>query len=80
MGYFEGEWPTPRLLRLDFAPMSLDPRLLDVLACPEDKGPLTFDENHQVLINPRLGIAYRIDDDIPVLLRDEATPWPPSAS
>ncbi|PRQ10288.1 tetraacyldisaccharide 4'-kinase [Corynebacterium sp. 13CS0277] len=60
--------------------MSLDPRLMDVLACPEDKGPLTYDEAQQVLVNPRLGIAYRIEDDIPVLLRDEAITWPPAGA
>ena len=57
--------------------MSLDPQLLEILACPKDKGPLTYNEEMQVLINERLGIAYRIEDNIPVLLIDEATPWPP---
>lgn len=56
--------------------MSLDPKLLDVLACPRDKGPLEYLEDEQVLVNERLKIAYRIDDGIPVLLIDEATPWP----
>lgn len=56
--------------------MSLDPKLLEILACPKDKGPLTYNEENQVLINERLGIAYRIEDDIPVLLIDEASQWP----
>lgn len=56
--------------------MSLDPKLLDVLACPQDKGPLVFNEAEQLLINERLGIAYRIDDGIPVLLIDEAQTYP----
>ncbi|QGU07283.1 hypothetical protein COCCU_06725 [Corynebacterium occultum] len=56
--------------------MSLDPKLLDVLACPKDKGPLEYLEDEQVLVNKRLKLAYRIDDGIPVLLIDEATPWP----
>ncbi|MDY5785445.1 MULTISPECIES: Trm112 family protein [unclassified Corynebacterium] len=55
--------------------MSLDPQLLDILACPQDKGPLEYREDEQLLVNPRLGIAYRIDDDIPVLLTDEAQPY-----
>ncbi|AJK68779.1 Trm112 family protein [Corynebacterium marinum] len=58
--------------------MSLDPKLLEVLACPRDKGPLTYLEDQQVLVNERLGLAYRIDDGIPVMLIDEATPWPPA--
>jgi len=59
--------------------MSLDPQLLDVLACPQDKGPLTYLEDEQLLVNPRLGIAYRIEDDIPVLIIDEAQPHPADA-
>lgn len=59
--------------------MSLDPKLLEVLACPKDNGPLTYLEDRQVLVNDRLGLAYRIDDGIPVMLIDEATPWPPTA-
>lgn len=56
--------------------MSLDLKLLEILACPKDKGPLTYKESEQLLINDRLGIAYRIDGDIPVLLIDEAQPYP----
>lgn len=60
--------------------MSIDPKLLDVLACPKDKGPLTYLEKEQVLVNERLGLAYRIDDGIPVMLIDEAVDWPPADS
>lgn len=52
--------------------MALDPRLLDILACPEDKGPLLYFEAEQSLYNPRLQRRYRIDDGIPVMLIDEA--------
>ena len=55
--------------------MSLDPKLLEILACPRDKGPLEYLEDEQVLVNPRLKIAYRIDDGIPVMLSDEAIAW-----
>ncbi|ANE03938.1 Trm112 family protein [Corynebacterium crudilactis] len=58
--------------------MSLDPQLLEVLACPKDKGPLRYLESEQLLVNERLGLAYRIDDGIPVLLIDEATEWTPN--
>lgn len=54
--------------------MSLDPKLLDVLVCPQDKGPLEYKEDEQLLVNERIGVAYRIDDGIPVLLIDEAVP------
>ncbi|QPK84142.1 Trm112 family protein [Corynebacterium qintianiae] len=56
--------------------MSLDPKLLEVLACPKDKGPLAYKQSEQLLVNERLGIAYRIDDGIPVLLIDEAQAYP----
>ncbi len=52
--------------------MALDQQLLDILACPEDKGPLFYLEDEQALFNPRLKRRYRIEDDIPVMLIDEA--------
>ena len=52
--------------------MALDPQLLDILACPEDKGPLLYFENEDALYNPRLKRKYAIKDDIPVMLVDEA--------
>ncbi len=52
--------------------MSLDPLLLDVLACPVDKGPLLWFEDEDVLYNPRLKKSYAVVDDVPVLLVDEA--------
>ena len=53
--------------------MALDPLLLEVLACPEDKGPLLYFEDEDRLYNPRLHRSYEIRDDIPVMLIDEAT-------
>jgi uncharacterized protein len=52
--------------------MALDPTLLEVLACPEDHGPLYYLEDEQALYNPRLQRRYEIRDDIPILLIDEA--------
>lgn len=48
----------------------LDEKLLSIVVCPVDRGPLLYVDN--VLYNPRLRRAYRIDDGIPVLLIDEA--------
>ncbi|MCH9669057.1 MAG: Trm112 family protein [Actinomycetia bacterium] len=50
--------------------MALDPALLAILVCPEDRGRLLLVEDH--LYNPRLRRKYRIDEGIPVLLVDEA--------
>jgi uncharacterized protein YbaR (Trm112 family) len=48
----------------------LDDKLLKILVCPADRGPLLLVEN--LLYNPRRRRAYRVDNGIPVLLVDEA--------
>ncbi len=53
--------------------MSLDPQLLEILACPEDKGPLLYFADEDLLYNPRLQRRYDVRDDIPIMLIDEAT-------
>jgi uncharacterized protein YbaR (Trm112 family) len=53
--------------------MTLDPLLIEVLACPVDKGPLLWFDDENVLYNPRLRRAYAVRDGIPVLVIDEAT-------
>jgi uncharacterized protein YbaR (Trm112 family) len=53
--------------------MTLDPSLLDILACPEDKGPLLYFADEGFLYNPRLHRRYEVTDDIPIMLIDEAT-------
>lgn len=50
---------------------ALDAKLLEILVCPADRGALLLVDD--VLYNPRLRKAYRIDDGIPVLLVDEAS-------
>ena len=47
--------------------MALDPGLLEILACPDDKGPLKYFADEEILYNPRQRIAYPIKDGIPVL-------------
>lgn len=51
--------------------MALDDTLLNILVCPQDRGPLLLVDD-SLLYNPRLRRAYRIEDGIPVLLIDEA--------
>lgn len=53
--------------------MALDPTLLAILACPDDKGPLYYVEAEGLLFNPRLRRAYEVRDGIPVMLVEEAT-------
>ncbi|WP_025734901.1 Trm112 family protein [Mycobacterium genavense] len=49
----------------------LDDTLLSILVCPQDRGPLLLVDD-ELLYNPRLRRAYRIEGGIPVLLIDEA--------
>lgn len=51
--------------------MALDPLLLEILVCPEDKQPLWYLPEEESLLNLRLGCRYRVRDGIPVLLVDE---------
>lgn len=53
--------------------MAIAPQLLDILVCPEDKGPLVYFESDELLFNPRLHRTYPVRDNIPVMLVDEAT-------
>ena len=53
--------------------MALDPILAEILACPQDKGPLYYVAHESMLYNPRLRRVYAVADGIPVLLIDEAT-------
>lgn len=50
----------------------VDDKLLSILVCPQDRGPLLLIGDDELLYNPRLRRAYRIDDGIPVLLVDDA--------
>ena len=52
--------------------MALDPQLLEILACPDDKGPLLYFVDEDALYNPRLKRRYASRDDIPIMLIDEA--------
>lgn len=50
----------------------LDDWLLEILVCPEDKGPLWYVRDEDLLYNPRLHRRYPIRDGIPTLLVEEA--------
>lgn len=52
--------------------MALDAQLLEILACPDDKGPLLYFEDEDRLYNPRLKRSYSIREGIPIMLVDEA--------
>lgn len=52
--------------------MGLDPKLLEILVCPIDKGELIYIVQENVLYNPRLKRRYEIRENIPVMLVDES--------
>ncbi len=52
--------------------MGLSPELLAILACPACKGDLAYDPAAQTLTCAACRLRYRIVDDIPVMLVDEA--------
>jgi len=52
--------------------VALDPKLLEILACPDDKGPLLYFADESALYNPRLHRRYAVRDDIPIMLVDES--------
>jgi uncharacterized protein len=52
--------------------MTLDSKLLDILACPICKGPLQYSKTQQVLVCRADRLAYPVRDGIPVMLEDEA--------
>lgn len=50
----------------------VDRKLLEILVCPETKGPLEYDAEKQELISRQAKLAYPIREGIPVMLTDEA--------
>jgi uncharacterized protein YbaR (Trm112 family) len=65
--------------------MSLSPDLLKILVCPKSKAPLEYHVGPpEVLICRESRLVYAVQDGIPVMLIDEATPlddtmYPPAA-
>jgi uncharacterized protein YbaR (Trm112 family) len=56
----------------------LDPTLLEILACPDDKAPVIYQKEGDAerLTCTKCGKRYPVRDGIPVMLIDEATPGP----
>lgn len=50
----------------------VDPRLLEILACPLTKTTLRYDEAAGELISDKAGLAFPIRDGIPIMLVEEA--------
>lgn len=50
----------------------IDPKLLELLACPLTRGPLTYDRERNELVSPLAHLAYPVRDGIPIMLASEA--------
>jgi uncharacterized protein YbaR (Trm112 family) len=50
--------------------MNLDPKLMEIIVCPDCHGQLAADGEE--LVCQKCGLAYPVRDVIPVLLVDEA--------
>ncbi|OFZ66533.1 MAG: tetraacyldisaccharide 4'-kinase [Betaproteobacteria bacterium RBG_16_56_24] len=50
----------------------MDTKLLEILVCPLCKSPLVYQKSAQELICKADRLAFKIEDDIPVMLVDEA--------
>ncbi len=52
----------------------MDKKLLSLLVCPLCKGNLDYNKEQNELICKFDGVAYAIDDEIPVMMADKARP------
>jgi len=55
--------------------MTLDPLLLEILACPQCKVRVALEADRLVCV--RCGRRYRIEEGIPIMLLEEAEPPAP---
>ena len=53
---------------------TLDAKLLEILVCPQTKGPLVYDRDRAELLSKKARLAYPIREGIPIMLVDEARP------
>ena len=53
----------------------LDKELLEILACPKCKGDLEYNAKEDQLTCHACRLIYKVQDDIPVMLIDEAEPF-----
>ncbi len=54
--------------------MGLDPRLLEILACPKCKESVRLNDSEDGLICDNCKLLYEIRDGIPIMLIEEAKP------
>lgn len=50
----------------------IDPKLLEVLVCPQTRTPLRYDKERNELVSAAARLAYPVRDGVPIMLVDEA--------
>ena len=55
-------------------PVTVDPRLLEVLVCPVTRGRLTYDRERNELVSAGAKLAFPIRDGVPIMLAEDARP------
>ena len=50
----------------------IDKKLLDILVCPISKGPLKYNKGENELISLEAGLAFPVEDGIPIMLLGRA--------
>ncbi len=48
--------------------------LLEILACPKCKGPVTLDPDRDGIVCKKCKLLYEVKDEIPIMLIDKAKP------
>lgn len=50
----------------------IDPKLLEVIVCPQTREPLRYDRERQELVSAKARLAFPVRDGVPILIADEA--------
>ena len=50
----------------------MNKELLKILICPKTKGPLIYDKKNEELVSKKAGLAYPVEDGIPIMLIEKA--------
>jgi uncharacterized protein YbaR (Trm112 family) len=50
----------------------MNKNLLKILICPKTKGPLIYDKKNEELVSKKAGLAYPVEDGIPIMLIEKA--------
>ena len=58
----------------------MDPKLVELLACPKCHGKLAAVETPEGFACAACALFYAVEDDLPNMLIDDAKPWPLEAS